>query len=509
MAPMAASERSEVLLEARGLSKAFPGVLALDGVDLELRRGEVLALMGENGAGKSTLMKILAGFHAPDAGVIRFEGREVALPNPHAAARLGIGMIHQELMPFADMTVAENVLIGLEPAAGRLGWIHRRRLYKEASRWLKKLDADIPPETRMGDLTVAQMQTVEIARALARAARVIIMDEPTSALSEREVRALFRVIDDLRKRGAAILYSSHRIDEVFQIADRVTVLRDGRRVAESPVSNLDEAALIQWMVGRELSRAGRRPPASRGAEVLRLIGLTGAGFKDVSLRVRRGEVVGLAGLMGAGRTELLEAVFGLAPAAAGEIRVEGKPVRIRRPQDALAAGLALVPEDRQAAGLVPSLSVEANMTLASLREFSRAGWVQRRRETAAAREQARRFNIRETALDRPARHLSGGNQQKTVFAKSLLTRPKALLLDEPTRGVDVGAKAEIYELIARLAEQGAAVLMASSELPELLRLCDRILVMRQGRVAGELDGARATQEAALRLAMPGGESLSS
>ncbi|RME95958.1 MAG: sugar ABC transporter ATP-binding protein [Verrucomicrobia bacterium] len=493
-----------VVLEVRGLSKAFPGVQALDRVDLELRAGEVHALMGENGAGKSTLMKVLAGIHPPDAGSIRFEGREVTIPDPHTAARLGIGMIHQELMPFAEMTVAENILMGAEPTRRLPGWVDRRRLRDEAARHLARLDVAIPPETRMADLTVAQMQTVEIARALARAARVLIMDEPTSALSERETEALFRVIDELRRQGLAILYSSHRMDEVHRLADRITVLRDGRRVGTRPAKELDEATLIQWMVGRELGESKRREALSPGPEVLRLEGLTGHGFDQVSLTVRRGEVVGLAGLMGAGRTELLEAVFGLRPVRAGRVFVEGREVRVRRPADAWRAGIALAPEDRQLTGLVPPMSVAANLTLPSLRAFCRAGWIDQGREGRAVREQVNRHRIRTADPRQPVRHLSGGNQQKVVLAKALLTRPRVLLLDEPTRGIDVGAKAEVYERIAEWAREGMAILMASSELPELLRLCDRILVMREGRVVGELPGSAATQEAVLALAMPGG-----
>lgn len=495
--------RPEALLQVRGLSKSFPGVRALDGVDLDVFSGEVHALMGENGAGKSTLMKVLAGLHTPDAGSISFAGREVTIPDPHAAARLGIGMIHQELMPFPDLTVAENVLMGAEPTSRLPGWVNRTGLESTALHSLGRLGARIDPGTRMGDLTVAQMQTVEIARALARAARVLIMDEPTSALSDHEAEALFRVIEELRQQGMAILYISHRMAEVFRLADRVTVLRDGRVAGTNRIGDTDEARLIRLMVGRELAEGRARSPSARSEEALRVTGLTRwPAFRDVNLTLKSGGVLGLAGLMGAGRTEVLNAIAGLEPADSGEILVAGRPVRIRRPADAHRHGIALVTEDRKTSGLVPRMSVAANLTLASLRQCCTAGVIGPRREAAVADAQIARFNIRTAGREQDAGNLSGGNQQKVVLAKALLTKPRVLLLDEPTRGIDVAAKAEVYKLIAQLAADGMAILLASSELPELLRLCDRLLVLREGEISGELVARETSQEEILRLAMP-------
>jgi ABC-type sugar transport system ATPase subunit len=495
----------QAVLQARGLSKSFPGVQALDGVDLEVFPGEVHALMGENGAGKSTLMKILAGLYPPDSGTICFGGRVVTIPNPHAAAQLGIGMIHQELMPFPDLTVAENLLMGAEPTRRFPGWVDRGALKTAATRSLSRLGASIDPEARMGDLTVAQIQTVEIARALARAARVLIMDEPTSALSDHEAEALFRAIAELRSQGLAILYISHRMAEVFRLADRVTVLRDGRLAGTDRIAEVDEPGLIRLMVGRELSEgAARRPaPEEKKTEALRVDGLTRSpAFRDVGFVLRQGEVLGLAGLMGAGRTEVLNAIAGLEPAEAGAIHLVGQQVRIRRPADAHRHGIALVTEDRKVSGLVPRMSVAANLTLASLRHCCSIGVIRGRREAAVADEQIMRFNIRTAGREQAVEDLSGGNQQKVVLAKALLTQPRVLLLDEPTRGIDVAAKAEVYDLIARLAAEGMAILLVSSELPELLRLCDRLLVLREGEISGELFPRETSPEEILRLAMP-------
>ncbi len=515
------------LLDAVNISKAFAGVQALDDVSLALRAGEVHALMGENGAGKSTLMRVLAGLHSPDTGEIRLHGRRVAIRSPHEAMRLGIAMIHQELMPIPDLTVAENVTLGREPASRLLGRIDRRAQREEAGRLLGLLGADVPLRRRMRDLSVAQMQTVEIAKALGCNARIVIMDEPTAAISGHEVEALFRVIDTLRRQGAAIVYITHRMDEVFRVAQTVTVLRDGRHVATRPAGELDEERLIGLMVGRELkpmfaasvedkeSEKGRRrqqpPPATTrpddAAEVepvplaVRGLGRAGA-FHDVSFEVRRGEVLGLAGLMGAGRTEVAEALFGLKPAHCGAILVRGKPVRIRRPADAMRCGIGMVTEDRKGYGLVPTLSVRQNITLASLRACCAGPVVRHRREAAAATAGIRRFHIR-TATDRqPVGQLSGGNQQKVVIARTLMAEPNIVILDEPTRGIDVGAKREVYGIIARLAREGKAVILISSELPEVLALSDRLLVMRQGRVAAELDPSGTSQEEVLKHAMP-------
>ncbi len=490
------------LLTVRGLAKAFPGVRALDDVDLDVEAGTVHALVGENGAGKSTLGRILAGLSRPDAGALAFRGRPVHLRHPHDALRLGIAMIHQELMPFPDMTVAENILMGREPVRGP-GWIDRKRMREEARRLLGRLGAPLPPDRRVRDLTVAETQAVEIAKALAHEASLIVMDEPTSALSAREAEALFRVIGDLKAAGVAILYVSHRMEEIFRLADTVTVLRDGRRVGTRPAAGLDPAGLIAMMVGRDLDLSAKRPPAEPGEAALEVRGLAKAGrFADVSFAVRRGEILGLAGLLGAGRTDVLHALYGLAPADAGEIRVGGRPVRIAGPRDALARGIALVGEDRKRSGLVLPMSVRQNITLADLRRHCAGPFVAARRERAAADARIRSLGIRTPHRDRPVGTLSGGNQQKVVLARALETKPEVLLLDEPTRGIDVAAKAEVHAIVAGLAREGKAIVLASSELPELLALCDRLLVLREGGVTAELDARRTTQEEVMGYAVP-------
>lgn len=490
------------LLEVRGLTKAFPGVQALAGVDLTVAAGTVHAVLGVNGAGKSTLMHILAGWMAPDGGQIWFKDRPVRLIHPHQARRLGIAMIHQELMPFPDLTVAENLFMGQEPAVAGLGWVQRAGLHTEAARLLRRLGVELAPDRRMGELSVAEMQAVEIARALVQQAQLIIMDEPTSALSQREVDRLFGLIAELKQRGVAVLFISHKLDEVFRVADWVTVLRDGVVVASAPIEQVTSEQLIRWMAGKPLTHA-MRPDRSPGPVVLAVRRLTRAGrFYNVSFELRQGEVLGLAGLMGAGRTALLQALYGLAPADSGEIYVAGRPVRIRSPGDALRHGIGLVPEDRKATGLVLSLSVKHNLTLASLERYCRAGWINHRAETRLVRERLGSLGIDASRLNQPVRLLSGGNQQKVVLARVLLTEPSVLLLDEPTRGIDLTAKADLYDWIGQLAQAGKAVLLVSSELPELLALSDRLLVLRQGQVTAELDARHTTPEQVLQAAMP-------
>lgn len=491
-----------LVLQVRNLSKSFPGVAALANVSLDVARGSVHALMGENGAGKSTLMKILAGLEQPDDGVIWFKGDSVRIRNPHYALCFGIAMIHQELLPFPELTIAENIFMGSEPTSFP-GWIDRTKLHADASRLLERLGVKLPPTTKMKRLSIAEMQAVEIAKALAHRAEVIIMDEPTSALSEREVEALFGVIRDLQKQGVAVIFISHKMDEIFRIADTITVLRDGRFVASHPASELNSAQIIQLMVGREVNAASARATAATSDVALAVHGLTKAGkFRDIHFEVRRGEVLGLAGLMGAGRTEVVSAIYGLAPADAGEIHVHGRRARINCPADAMAHGIGLVSEDRKKHGLVLKMSVKHNVTLASLRRCCRGGWIQRRRENDIADEQVRAFAIKSANRDQRVNLLSGGNQQKVVLAKTLLNDPEILILDEPTRGIDIGAKAEVYALISRLAREGRAIIMVSSELPEVLALSDRLLVMREGEIAAELDPRRTTQEEILHHAMP-------
>jgi inositol transport system ATP-binding protein len=491
------------LLEARDLRKSFSGVEVLHGVALELHRGEVHAVVGENGAGKSTLMKLLAGLEQPDAGELRLDGAPVFIGSPHEALRHGIAMIHQELLPFPDLTVAENIFMGQGLSSRMCGWIDQRGLHARAKELLARLDIPVSPGQQMGELRVAEMQAVEIAKALAHQARVIIMDEPTSALSDREATALFRIVADLRQQGVALVYISHKLNEVFQLADRVTVLRDGASVGTYRTPELTHNRLVALMVGRELTLTNSRPALARREPVLVVDGLgQGNRFRHVSFEVAPGEILGLGGLMGAGRTEVVNAIYGLEPADAGEIRVSGQRVRISRPSDALRAGIGLVSEDRKTYGFVPTFSLRPNITLAALRRWTRGGFVDRKAEERVAQEQIARLGIHAKGHHQPVTVLSGGNQQKVVIARTLLTEPNILLLDEPTRGIDIGAKAEVHALIRQLAAAGKAVVLVSSELPELMALSDRVLVMRAGAVAGEVDPRQATQEEILNLAMP-------
>ncbi len=499
------SESAAPVLEARHISKAFAGVQALSDVSLTLQAGEVHALMGENGAGKSTLVKVLAGIHRADAGRIVRNGQPVTIGSPHQALQEGIAMIHQELMPIPDLTVAENVLLGQEPAHRLFGWIDRRRLHERAERLLARLDARIGLQRKMRELSVAQMQTVEIARALGRDARIVIMDEPTAAISDREVDSLCEVIRRLKARGVAIVYITHKMDEVYRVADRISVLRDGIHVGAYPAARLDRQRLISLMVGREW--AAHAPPvlpsAARGEVALAVHGLGRDGvFQDIDFQVRRGEVLGLAGLMGAGRTEVVSALFGLQPADRGEIRVHGTRVGIRCPDQAIRLGIGMVTEDRTGWGLVPSMSVRHNVTLAALKKYCRGPLIRHRVEAGVAEERLRALAIKTSGARQAVNQLSGGNQQKVVIARTLLAEPSIVILDEPTRGIDVGAKTEIYGLIARLAQQGKAILLVSSEMPELLSLSDRVLVMREGRITAELDPRQTSQEEVLKYAMP-------
>ena len=494
---------SPIVLEVRNLSKAFPGVQALDDVRLDVRAGEIHAVTGENGAGKSTLMRILAGLERPDSGEIRLKGRPCRLRSAHEAMAAGISMIHQELMPFPNLSVAENILIGRDPGRRALGWVNRRRQLEDAGRLLKLLGMGLSPAAPMRSLSVSEMQMVEIARAVASRAEIIIMDEPTSAVSSREAEALFALMRDLQRRGVALIYISHKLDEIFRMADRVTVLRDGRHICTEETSRLDRPALIARMVGREMDSLWVKAPVPIGGEALAVSGLTKAGrFRNISFTARRGEIIGLAGLMGAGRTDLLNAIYGLAPADSGGISVFGKKVRVDCPRDAIRRGIGLVSEDRKGFGLVPGMSIKSNLTLSNLQSCCRAGFIQRQLEGRMADERIRAFGIKPADRNREVDLLSGGNQQKVVIAKALFTDPQILLLDEPTRGIDIAAKMEVYAIISRLAGEGRTIILASSELAEILALSDRILVMREGALAAELNPKKSSQEEILRCAMP-------
>jgi ribose transport system ATP-binding protein len=494
----------DTLVSIRGLCKSFAGVQALDKVSFELRAGEVHALMGENGAGKSTLMKALAGIHACDGGQIEVEGRPVVIGSPRHAQALGIGIVHQELNLMRHLSAAQNIFIGREPRRGLGLFLDEERLNAAARRLFERLNLDLDPRTRVADLTVARQQMVEIAKALSFDSKVLIMDEPTAALNAREVADLFRVVRQLRDEGVGIVYISHRMDELQQIADRVTVMRDGRTIATVPMHETSTAAIIQMMVGRALEESRHAaPPDSSGSEVaLEVRGLRrGSLVRDVSFRVRKGEILGFAGLMGAGRTEVARAVFGADPIDGGQIRVHGQPVRIRTPRDAVAHGIGYLSEDRKQFGLATTMDVQANIAMTSLSRLLRAGmFIDSTAIAETAARYVRQLGIRTPSVAQPVKLLSGGNQQKVVIAKWLLRDCDILFFDEPTRGIDVGAKAEIHKLIDALAAQGKAIVVISSELPEILRLSHRIVVMCEGRVTGEQSALEATQESIMQLA---------
>ncbi len=494
---------TEPLLRLENISKAFSGVPALEGVSFEVLPGEVHALVGENGAGKSTLMNIASGVLAPDAGRISWEGQPVTMRGPRQAQELGISFVHQELALVPQLSAGENIFLGRLPArrAG-VGWVRWSELHERAGALLAELGQAIDPRRLVGELSIGEQQLVEIGRALSMRARLVIMDEPTAPLAGHETERLFEVIARLKQRGVSVIYITHRLKEVYQGPDRVTVLRDGRGIATAPVGEMPLEALVHHMVGRP---AREQFPAAQSRaeerEALRVEGFTVRGrVHAVGFRVRRGEVVGLAGLAGAGRTELLEALFGAAEREAGRVFVEGHPVDIRTPADAIRHGLALVPDDRKAKGLIPQASLRWNMVLASERQFG----IRTEREKEKTGRMVRELRVRAADPEQPVGRLSGGNQQKVVLARWLLADAKIFLLDEPTRGIDVGAKAEIYELIRRLAARGAAIVLVSSELEEVLRLADRVLVMHRGRIAGEVGRAEASEESVMRLATGGG-----
>ena len=490
------------MLRALELRKDFGGLTVLHPTTVDFRPGEVHALMGENGAGKSTLMKVLAGLYRPDGGCVEWRGSQVVFTSPHDALMAGIAMIHQELMPIPDLTVAENITLGCEPCAS-FGRIDRTAQLDRAKQLLRELEADIDPARLMRTLTVAQTQVVEIAKALGRQADVILMDEPTAALSDHEVAALFRTIARLKARGVAIVYTTHKMDEVFKLADRISVLRDGSLVETAPASELNPSKLITLMVGREL--AGIFPTRGSPTDeiLLEVDGLTREpAYRNISFQIRRGEVLALAGLMGAGRTEVVSALYGLQPATSGELRFKGRQVRIRNPQDALAVGIAMVTEDRKGLGLIPALGVGQNITLTALRDFCRGQLLDHSAEAVAVGAGMSEFAVKASSPSQPIAQLSGGNQQKALLARCLLASPDLVILDEPTRGIDIGAKAEIYALIQKLARSGKAVLLVSSELPEVLTLAHRIVVLRRGSVAVTLDAMTTDQETVLRHAMP-------
>jgi L-arabinose transport system ATP-binding protein len=489
------------ILQIRNVSKAFPNVLALTDVSLDIRPGEILAFMGENGAGKSTLLKIINGDYQPDAGTLTLDGKPLAFANPRAAHKAGIRVIYQEPEIIPGVDVAENIWLGELPK--RMGFVARGRLNDQVRRSLVEYGfQDLLPLHMMGDqLSSAQRQLVEIMRALKSGVRVLALDEPTSSLTDDEVERLFTLVRRLRDEGVAIIYVSHRIKEILQLCDRVAILRDGKLVAVRPAAELTDDEIVRLMVGRELADVFHRRPAGTGREVLRVENVYSNWHNGVSFHINAGEVVGFAGLVGAGRTELAKVVFGELPMNSGSIILDGKPVTIRRPDDAIAKGIGFAPEDRKREGLILIRSVLENASLAILRRLSRLHFVRRRLERSVVTGYVERLRVRTPSVDQEVGKLSGGNQQKVVLARWLAVRPKVLILDEPTRGIDIGAKAEIYRLVDDLANEGLGIMFISSELPELLGLADRIYVMQNGRITGELAAAEAGEEAVLALAM--------
>jgi len=491
----------EFVLEMCNVTKRFPGVLALNNVQFSLRPGEVHCLVGENGAGKSTLMKILAGAQPMDSGEIILSEGPVAIHSPHHAQQLGISMIYQEFNLSPYLSVAENIFLGREPRLGGTPFINWKKMYADAREVLGRIRVDLDVRKPVNECSVAQQQMVEIGKAISFNSKIIVMDEPSATLTEHELRALFDLIRTLRRQGIGLIYISHRLEEIFEIGDRVTVMRDGEYVGTNGVCDVTRDDIIRMMVGRELKDEFPKETFERGAERLRVEGLTRHGaFSNVSFATHCGEIVALTGLVGAGRTEVARAIFGADRIDGGQIHLDGKPVAVRSPQDAIRQGIGLLTEDRKGQGLVLGMTLRENTTLANLRSLVKFLFVNRREERSVTEKYVRELQIKTPSIEQVVQNLSGGNQQKVVLAKWLFTQSKFLIFDEPTRGIDVGAKVEIYKLMNELVRKGVSILMISSELPEVLGMCDRILVMHEGRLAGELLRKDATQERIMQLA---------
>ena len=488
------------LLALDGISKSFPGVKALDGVSLRLYPGQVTALVGENGAGKSTIVKILTGIYQPDAGSITLDGRPAAFPTAHAAADAGVTAIHQETVLFDDLSVAENIFLGHAPRS-RLGLIDWGRMAEDARAMLARVGAEIDPHVRLRELGIANKHLVAVARALSIDARVVIMDEPTAALSHKEIAELYDLVEKLKAEGKAILFISHKFDEIFRIADRYTVFRDGAMVGEGVIADASHDELVTLMVGRSIDAIFPGREHRIGDEVLDVSGYSHpTEFADIGFTLRQGEILGFYGLVGAGRSEFMQALFGITRPSAGSIRIDGREAAIRSPADAIARGIVYVPEDRGTQGTVRGLPIFQNVTLPSLHRTSRHGFLRLAEEFRLAREYTSRLDLRAAALDQDVGQLSGGNQQKVVIAKWLATKPRVIILDEPTKGIDIGSKAAVHEFMAELAAQGLAVIMVSSEIPEVLGMSDRVIVMREGRMVAEFDRDGLTPEKLVRAA---------
>ncbi|WP_070971786.1 ribose ABC transporter ATP-binding protein RbsA [Vibrio sonorensis] len=491
---------TEAVLNISEIDKAFPGVKALDKASLNVYPGRVMALMGENGAGKSTLMKVLTGIYTADAGTIHYHGNPAHFSGPRESQQAGISIIHQELNLIPELTIAENIFLGREitGAFGRVLW---QEMYQKADALLKRLNVMHSSKKLLGELSLGEQQMVEIAKALSFESKVIIMDEPTDALTDTETESLFNVIRELREQGCGIVYISHRLKEIFEICDDVTVLRDGKFIGECQVEEIDEDGLIEKMVGRKLEEQYPRIDVQHGDTCLEVVGLTGSGVHDVNFTLKRGEILGISGLMGAGRTELMKIIYGALPSEKGVINLDNRTINPASPQDGLANGIAYISEDRKGDGLVLGLSVKENMSLSALNQLSKGVQIQHGDEVTAVEDFIRLFNIKTPTREQIIGNLSGGNQQKVAIAKGLMTKPKVLILDEPTRGVDVGAKKEIYQLINQFKAEGMSIILVSSEMPEVLGMSDRILVMHEGRISGEFDAKDADQEKLLACAV--------
>ncbi|MBK4217642.1 sugar ABC transporter ATP-binding protein [Paracoccus caeni] len=488
------------VLSLRGISKSFPGVRALNAVQLDLYPGQVTALVGENGAGKSTIVKILTGIYQPDEGTIAVRGAETRFPTAQAAGEAGVTAIHQETVLFDELTVAENIFIGHAPR-GRFGLIDKRRMEREAAEILASIGADLSPRVRLRDLGIASKHLVAIARALSIDASVVIMDEPTAALSHKEIHELYDLVAKLKAQGKAILFISHKFDEIFRIADRWTVFRDGQFVGEGLMGEVDEGRLVQMMVGREVDQIYPKRPARIGAPALTVAGYSHpTEFEDITFTLHEGEILGFYGLVGAGRSEVMQALFGITRPSKGACRT-GDGIRvIRSTAEAIDAGIVYVPEDRGRQGAVRGLPIFQNVTLPSLSRTSKSGFLRLAEEFTLAREYTQRLDLRAASLDQDLGLLSGGNQQKVVIAKWLATKPKVIILDEPTKGIDIGSKAAVHDFMSELAAEGLAVIMVSSEIPEVLGMSDRVIVMREGRIAAEFAGEMMTPENLVRAA---------
>jgi len=489
------------LLKAENISKSFPGVKALDKVNLTIEAGKVHTIIGENGAGKSTLMKILMGMLSPDEGAIIYKGDTVRFTSVNEAIKTGLSMIHQELLPFPELSIAENIFMGNEPTTRIPGWINTREMNKKATLLMNKLGAKIEVTRAMKKLSIADMQMVEIAKAISNQSEIIIMDEPTSALSNREIDILFGIIEELKKQGVAILYISHKMEEIFKISDTITVMRDGKHITTCEITEIDQQKLISLIVGREINSIFDKKETTPGEVILTVSELTGEKFKDINFNLRRGEILGIAGLMGSGRTEIVNSIYGLEKIEKGTIFINRKKVKISSPKDAIKNSIGLVSEDRKKYGLVLGSSVKHNISLSSLEKYNNGLFLNLQKENEIADTQINKLNIKTTSSDQLVNFLSGGNQQKVVIAKVLLNDADIIIFDEPTRGIDIGAKSEIYKLMTQLANEGKALILISSELPEILGLSDRVLVIREGEIKAEFSQAEATQELIMKHAM--------